>query len=118
MEDVSGEDLGWFWRSWVLNNWALDQAITDVQYVLGSPSKGAYITVKNMREIPMPVKLEITTVSGKKIRKTLPVEVWKNNVDWKFLVESTEAFEKVIIDPDFEYPDVDAKNNYWYPSSE
>ena len=29
-----------------------------------------------------------------------------------------EAFEKVMIDPDFEYPDVDAKNNYWYPSSE
>ena len=118
MEDVSGEDLGWFWRSWVLNNWALDQAITDVQYILGSPSKGAYITVKNMREIPMPVKLEITTVSGKKIRKTLPVEVWKNNVDWKFFVESTEAFEKVMIDPDFEYPDVDSKNNYWYPSPE
>ena len=118
MEDVGGEDLGWFWRSWVLNNWALDQAITDVQYILGDPDKGAYITVKNMREIPMPVKLEITTVSGKKIRKTLPVEVWKNNVDWKFLVESTEAFEKVMIDPDFEYPDVDAKNNYWYPSSE
>jgi len=118
MEDVSGEDLGWFWRSWVLNNWALDQAITDVQYILGNPSKGAYITVKNMREIPMPVKLEITTISGKKIRKTLPVEVWKNNVDWKFLVKSTEAFEKVMIDPDFEYPDVDAKNNYWYPSSE
>ena len=118
MEDVSGEDLGWFWRSWVLNNWALDQAVTDVQYILGDPSKGAYIKVKNMREIPMPVKLEITTVSGKKIRKTLPVEVWKNNVDWKFLVESTEAFEKVMIDPDFEYPDVDAKNNYWYPSSE
>ena len=118
MEDVSGEDLGWFWRSWVLNNWALDQAVTDVQYILGDPSKGAYITVKNMREIPMPVKLEITTVSGKKIRKTLPVEVWKNNIDWKFLVESTEAFEKVMIDPDFEYPDVDAKNNYWYPGSE
>ena len=118
MEDVSGEDLGWFWRSWVLNNWALDQAITDVQYILGDPGKGAYITVKNMREIPMPVKLEITTVSGKKIRKTLPVEVWKNNIDWKFLVESTEAFEKVMIDPDFEYPDVDAKNNYWYPGSE
>jgi hypothetical protein len=71
-----------------------------------------------MREIPMPVKLEITTVSGKKIRKILPVEVWKNNVDWKFLLESTEAFEKVMIDPDFEYPDVDAKNNYWHPSSE
>ena len=113
IEDVSGEDLGWFWRSWILNNWSLDQAITNVQYVLGDPAKGAYITVKNMREIPMPLTLEITTVSGEKIRKTLPVEIWKNNTDWKFLVETTEAFEEVVVDPDFEYPDVDAKNNYW-----
>ena len=116
IEDVSGEDLGWFWRSWILNNWSLDQAITNVQYVLGDPAKGAYITVKNMREIPMPLTLEITTVSGEKIRKTLPVEIWKNNTDWKFLVETTEAFEKVVVDPDFEYPDVNAKNNYWYAS--
>ncbi|GIS21461.1 MAG: hypothetical protein CM15mP121_3130 [Bacteroidota bacterium] len=70
MEDVSGEDLGWFWRGWILNNWSVDQAITNVQYVLGDPGKGAYITVKNMREIPMPLSLEITTVSGQKIRKT------------------------------------------------
>ena len=73
----------------------------------GSPS--TYCTLV----IAMPLTLEITTVSGEKIRKTLPVEIWKNNTDWKFLVETTEAFEKVVVDPDFEYPDVDAKNNYW-----
>ena len=114
MEDVSGEDLGWFWRSWVLNNWVLDQAITDVEYVDGDPAKGAYISIKNMREIPMPVKLEITTSSEKKIRKELPVDIWRNNVSWKFLVETTEPFKKIVLDPDFEYPDVNAKNNYWY----
>src|SRR5690606_30030164 len=26
MENVSGEDLGWFWRGWVLNTWKIDQA--------------------------------------------------------------------------------------------
>tara|TARA_B100001175_G_scaffold304316_1_gene300187 strand:+ start:3102 stop:5078 length:1977 start_codon:yes stop_codon:yes gene_type:complete len=114
MEDVSGEDLGWFWRSWVLNNWVLDQAITDVEYVDGDPTKGAYISIKNMREIPMPVKLEITTSSEKKIRKELPVDIWRNNISWKFLVETTESFKKIVLDPDFEYPDVNAKNNYWY----
>ena len=116
MEDISGEDLSWFWRGWIFNNWGLDQAITNIQYVLDDPSKGAYITIKNMREIPMPVSLEITTVSGEKLRKNLPVEIWKNNVEWRFLVETSEAFEKVIIDPDFEYPDVNPRNNYWYAS--
>ena len=62
----------------------------------------------------MPVSLEITTVSGEKLRKNLPVEIWKNNVEWRFLVETSEAFEKIVIDPDFDYPDVDATNNYWY----
>ena len=114
MEDVSGEDLGWFWRSWVLNNWRLDQAITNVEYVDGDPTKGALITIKNMKEIPMPVTIEITTVSDKKIRKRLPVDIWRKNVAWKFMVETSEAFNKVMIDPDFEYPDVDAGNNYWY----
>ena len=98
--------------SWILNNWSLDQAITNVQYVLGDPAKGAHITVKNMKK-SMPLTLEITSVSGEKIRKTLPVEIWKNNTDWKFLVETTEAFEKVVVDPDFDI-DVDAKNNMIY----
>ena len=40
----------------------------------------------------------------------------KKNVTWKFMVDTSEAFEKVMVDPDFEYPDVDAKNNYWYGS--
>ena len=118
MEDVSGEDLGWFWRSWVYNNWKLDQAITNVEYVENDPSKGAFITIRNMKEIPMPVTIEITTQSGNKVRKELPVEIWKKNVSWKFLVETEESFKKVMIDPDFRYPDIDAKNNYWYPNGE
>ena len=113
MEDVSGEDLGWFWRSWVLISWKLDQAITDVKYIDEDPVNGAIITIKNMKEIPMPVTLEITTISDNKIRKTLPVDIWKKNVEWSFIVESNEAYEKIVIDPDFDYPDVNANNNYW-----
>ena len=66
----------------------------------------------------MPVTIEITTESGNKLRKELPVEIWKKNVSWKFLVETEEPFKKVMIDPDFRYPDIDAKNNYWYPDAE
>ena len=113
MEDVSGEDLGWFWRSWVLNNWKLDQAVTSVKYVNNNAENGAIVTVKNMREIPMPITIEITTESGKKIRKSLPVEIWKKNIEWSFLVESKEAYKKIVVDPDYVYPDVNGNNNYW-----
>tara|TARA_B100000900_G_scaffold100267_1_gene82934 strand:- start:1214 stop:3190 length:1977 start_codon:yes stop_codon:yes gene_type:complete len=118
MEDVSGEDLGWFWRSWVLNNWKLDQAVTGVSYVEDNYENGAIVTIKNMKEIPMPVTVEITTESGQKKRTYLPVEVWKKNIEWSFLVDTTEKIIKAEVDPDFSYPDINGKNNVWEPSSD
>ncbi len=115
MEDVSGEDLGWFWRSWVLNNWQLDQAVTGVKYIDDNPINGAVITIKNMKEIPMPVKLEVTTITDDKLYIELPVEIWKKNIEWSFIVDTTAAIKKVEIDPGYEYPDVNSKNNIWTP---
>ena len=113
IEDVSGEDLGWFWRSWVLNNWKLDQAVTGVSYVNNDPKQGAIISIKNMEKIPMPVHIEITTLSGEKIEKHLPVEVWKNSVEWSFVINTNTDIQKVEIDPNYEYPDSDSSNNIW-----
>ena len=113
IEDVSGEDLGWFWRSWVLNNWKLDQAVTGVSYVNNDPKQGAIISIKNMEKIPMPVHVEITTLSGEKIEKHLPVEVWKNSVEWSFVINTNTDIQRVEIDPNYEYPDSDSSNNIW-----
>ena len=30
MNEVSGQDLDWFWRTWYYETWKLDQAIDDV----------------------------------------------------------------------------------------
>src|SRR5690606_32487557 len=40
MENVAGEDLGWFWRGWFLNNWRHDLAVDDVKYEKGNPENG------------------------------------------------------------------------------
>ena len=76
MENASGESLQWFWRGWFLNNWRLDVAVKDVQYVDDNPAKGALITIENLEKMAMPVTLEIRTVSGKITRVKLPVEIW------------------------------------------
>jgi len=116
MENVSGEDLSWFWRSWIQNNWKLDQAITEVKYAEGDPSKGAVITIENMEQMPMPVELELTMENGETMRHTLPVEIWKRNVNWTFKVPSTMALKKVVIDPDKVLPDMNESNNTWSSS--
>jgi len=114
MENVSGEDLGWFWRSWILNNWKLDQAVTNVSYKKNFKKiSKAIITIKNLEKIPMPVEIEITTASGSKILKNLPVEIWKRNVEWSFMVDVSEEITSVVIDPDKKYPDINSENNVW-----
>src|SRR5690554_891048 len=109
IENVSGENLAWFWRSWFQNNWRLDQGITKVN----NSSEGAVITIANLEKMPMPVVMDITTKSGKTTRVTLPVEIWERNKTWDYQFESKEEIVKVEIDPDKVFPDSNSKNNTW-----
>jgi len=113
IENVAGENLSWFWRSWFMTTWKLDQGVNGVAYVGDDPTKGAFITVDNIEQMPMPVIVEYTTVSGKKDRITLPVEVWERNRSFSFKVPTTEKISHIVIDPDKVFPDINPANNSW-----
>jgi hypothetical protein len=113
IENVSGEDLGWFWRGWFMNNWSFDQAVTKVKYVKGEAKNGAIITVENLDKMVMPVVLEIKTKSGAVSRKSLPVEIWQRNNSWSFKVDTNEELDMITLDPDNAFPDSNAANNVW-----
>lgn len=113
MENAGGESLGWFWRSWFLNAWNLDQAVNSVSYVDNDPSKGAIVEVANLEKMVMPVTVEYTTIGGKTERKKLPVEIWERNTVFSFKIPTTEAVKSVVIDPDKVLPDINAENNTW-----
>lgn len=113
MENVSGENLAWFWRSWFSNNWQLDQGITKVKYPKNDAKNGAIITIENLEKMPMPVTLEFKTKSSVTSRMTLPVEIWERNSTWTFKSNTTEELESVVIDPDNVFPDSNDTNNSW-----
>ncbi|MGH2647057.1 MAG: M1 family aminopeptidase [Ginsengibacter sp.] len=117
MENVSGEDLSWFWRGWFLYNWQLDQAIASVSYVDNDPSKGVLITIDNLEKMPMPVELELKTKSGKSIRFKLPVEIWESNKTFIFKPPVAEELVSVVLDPDRVLPDINTANNSWITSA-
>jgi hypothetical protein len=71
------------------------------------------ITIENLDQLVMPVIIEYTTKSGITERKRLPVEIWQNNATWKFKVNTTEEIQKVVIDPDHVFPDMNSANNTW-----
>lgn len=111
MENVSGEDLGWFWRSWIQNNWRLDQAITNVKYVNGDAKNGAIISIANLEKMPMPVFMEVKYKDGTKEAINLPVDIWRRNVEWTFTAPTTKEIASITIDPDGTLPDINISNN-------
>jgi hypothetical protein len=111
MENVSGEDLSYFWRGWFLTNDKLDQGVTDIKYVDNDPAKGANITVVNNEQMVLPVPMLIEQENGKKDSITLPVEIWHRGGSWTFHYPSTSTITKITIDPDHDYPDIDPSNN-------
>lgn len=117
MENVAGEDLGWFWKGMFLENYKLDQAIKEVKYVENDPSKGALVTIDNLNEMAMPVILQYETVSGAKETINIPIEVWQNNTSWTVRLKTTEALKSVVIDPMRVYPDINFSNNSWKGSN-
>ncbi|HVS98621.1 MAG TPA: M1 family metallopeptidase [Puia sp.] len=113
MENAGGEDLSWFWRGWVLNNWKLDQGVKDVKYVQNDPAKGAIITIENLEEMAMPVVLAIQQENGKTDTVTLPVEVWQHGPTKAFAYSSTSKIKSIKIDPEHDFPDINPSNNTW-----
>jgi hypothetical protein len=108
-EDVSGRDLGWFWRSWFLETWVLDQAVASVT----TTGNTTNIVVEDRGQVPMPVHLTITYADGRTERRDVPVEHWlAGNRQATVTLESANV-TRVEIDAAQQFPDADRTNNTW-----
>ncbi len=113
MENVSGEDLGWFWRGWVFNSWRIDQSVKAVKYIEDKPGNGSEITLENIGKMPMPVTILIKESNGKEHKLNLPVEIWQRGAEWTISVPTTSEIKEVVLDPDKKLPDWNRENNNW-----
>jgi len=113
IDNATGEELGWFWKSWFIENYRLDQSILSVAYPDHNYNNGAIVTIANLEQMAMPVVLEYETISGKKDRIRLPVEIWNNTAAFKVALPTKEKVVKVVIDPDKIFPDYVYMNNIW-----
>ncbi|RZK45845.1 MAG: M1 family peptidase, partial [Pedobacter sp.] len=112
MDNAAGEDLSWFWKSWFVNNWKMDQGITDVKPVLtNGVVTRTDITVANLERMPMPIILEVKTKSGRTDMIKVPVDVWMRNTSWAVRYMGSEEVISVTLDPQKVLPDANATNN-------
>jgi len=114
MENGAGEDLAWFWRSWFINNWKMDQAVAGVEAVKVDGNISSYnIRVNNLEKMPMPIILQVKTKSGKTDIVKVPVDVWMKNATWLVRYPTTEEVVSVVLDPNKVLPDSNPDNNTW-----
>jgi aminopeptidase N len=110
IEDVSGRDLDWFWKTWFYETWRLDQAVDEVVTEVDSTR----IVIANQGKAIMPVVLAVTREDGRVDTLTVPVEAWFGGE--KRHVVSVPATPKVLrveLDPEHDFPDVNRANGSW-----
>lgn len=108
-ERESGMDLSWFWSSWYYETWTMDQAIADVQ----ENEEESIIIIHDRGNAIMPVHLTIRLDDGNELFEKFPVDTW---LEGKRTLELTFPYtniERVEIDADRYFPDINRRNNTW-----
>ncbi len=109
MEEVSGEQLSWFWRGWFRTTELLDQAIEGVESAEGSTR----IRLTNREGLVMPTHLRIELADGSVVEKRLPAEIWARSDEFTLELTLDGVPVKVSLDPAGMLPDVDRTNDVW-----
>ena len=111
VEQVSGQELDWFWRTWFYETWSLDQAVTSVTEGPG----GATIIVEDRGLAPMPARLTITHQDGTTQGLEVPVETWLEGrrTATVTLPSASSPIIRVEIDAENAFPDTARDNNVW-----
>ena len=107
IEDVSGEDLDYFWRGWFMTTDTFDQAITNVSVDGGATS----VTVENKGGLLLPTVVEATFADGRTERRRVPVLAYATAPT--FTVSFSGAATTVRLDPDGWLPDTDRASDTW-----
>ncbi|HYE96982.1 MAG TPA: M1 family metallopeptidase [Rubricoccaceae bacterium] len=108
IEDVSGEDLDWFWRGWFFSSETFDVAVASVDTGDGA----SVIAVENRGGLVFPIEAEVTFTNGRSERVRLPAEAfYKSDRATVSVAEGDVA--SVRLDPDGELPDTDRANDTW-----
>ncbi|WP_103027072.1 M1 family metallopeptidase [Salinibacter altiplanensis] len=110
MEDVSGEDLDWFWRSWFYETDALDPAVDSV-----ATGDTTMVTISQNKELMLPVTVQLTHADGSTEQRRVPAEAFYTQ-DTNTLRVTDGPLQKVTIDPNQILPDMNRGNNTWTPS--
>lgn len=102
--DVSGQNLNWFWKPWFFEFAYPDLAIGEIT--------GDEVTIINIGKLPIPVYLEITYQDDSKEEVYKTASVWKDGDDRiKIKLGNNEQIKMLKLSDKYVISDVDMSNN-------
>jgi hypothetical protein len=109
--DVSGQNLNWFWSNWFFSNNYIDIAIDRV-----TPADGNYqVSLKNIGGYPAPFDLEISYADGtSETRHETPATWMANDKAATVTISTTKKIQSLKVNGGI-FMDADESNNVWKP---
>jgi hypothetical protein len=118
MNDVSGQNLDWFWRAAFLESSRFDQAIDSVTQVTQGAETHVTVTYANKGSMVLPLLVHFMFADGTTADTLHPVDVWRANASsYTTSYVFKQPVTKITLDPDTHLPDADTTNNSWKVSS-
>jgi Peptidase family M1 domain len=113
VENVSGQDLSWFWNAFFYGTDVLDIAIDGVSTRQANGRTTALVSLRRATSIPFPVtmRLRFNDKSTRDVR--LPVEIWARGNRYTAEIPIDRAITGVRLWPDATVPDWNQSNDVW-----
>jgi hypothetical protein len=113
IENSTGEDLSWFWRSFFYTTDVLDIGIDSVTMQASEGQNFAKISLHRFTSIPFPVRFRVGYADGTTQDFSLPVNVWARGNRFDAIVLARGRVTGVRLWPDPSVPDWNAANDTW-----
>ncbi len=113
IENVSGDDLSWFWDAFFYGTGVLDIAVDGVTMRQSDGQNRAEIRLRRVASIPFPVTMRLKLNDGTTQDVRLPVEIWTHTDRYTAVIPVTRPVVGVRLWPDGNVPDWNAANNVW-----
>ena len=113
IEDVTGQDLDWFWRGWFFTTAALDQAVESVTQRAGQVS----VVIRSGGQLVLPVELTLTYGDGTTEVRRFPVEIWYKGDRYTAVIATEKTVTAAQVNADGQFPDVNPRNDGWKAGS-
>ncbi|HEX6628219.1 MAG TPA: M1 family metallopeptidase [Gemmatimonadaceae bacterium] len=113
IENSTGEDLSWFWRSFFYTTDVLDIGIDSVSMRTSEGQQLVAIALRRNTSIPFPVRLRVAYADGTTQDFSLPVNIWARSNRFEAVLPARGKVTGVRLWPDPSVPDWNSANDTW-----